>query len=500
MEKINELKEKLLEINSLSAAGAVLNWDQATYMPPMGAENRGAQMAALSKVVHEKRTSPELEKLLEELRPYEESLPYESDDASLIRIARQDFERDVRIPPEKAAAFAAHSAKSFSVWAKARPENDFSSVRPYLEKTLDFSRELAGYFPGYDHIADPLIDFSDPGMKASSIRAIFSALREQLVPIVQAITTQPLADDSFLRLHYPEDKQLAFSIAVIKDYGYDFQRGRQDKTHHPFMTKFGHGDIRITTRVDEYDLGNAMFSTLHEAGHALYEMGIAAHLDGTPLSSGTSAGVHESQSRMWENIVGRSRNFWERYYPSLQSMFPSQLGNVSQDQFYRAINKVQRSLIRTEADEVTYNLHVMMRFEFELQMLEGTLAVKDLPEAWRARFEQDFGIRVPDDKDGAMQDVHWYAGLIGGAFQGYTLGNILSALFYNEALKSHPEIPEEIRNGRFGVLHNWLKENIYQHGRKFTTDELLQRITGGALTIDPYIAYLRRKYGELYSL
>jgi len=498
--KLQELKRHLQEVSDLDSAAALLNWDQTTYMPPGGAAARGRQIALLAQLSHEKLTDPAVGKLLDDLRSYEESLPYDSDDASLIRVARRNFQRAVKVPASFMAALSAHMAESYEAWAKARPQNDFASVRPYLEKTLDLSRQLANYFPGYEHIADPLIDYLDYGMKASTIRAIFSELRSQLVPLVEAITSQPPADDSCLHRTFPEAQQIAFGTDVIRCLGYDFERGRLDKTHHPFMTKFSLGDVRITTRVDEQDLGNCLFSMVHEAGHAMYEQGIRMELEATPLAGGTSSGVHESQSRLWENIVGRGRGFWEHFYPKLQAAFPDQLGSVPLDTFYRAINKVQRSLIRTEADEVTYNLHVMLRFDFELMMLEGTLAVRDLPDAWHARYKADLGLRASDDKDGVLQDVHWYGGYIGGVFQGYTLGNILSAQFYAAALKAHPEIPAQIARGEFGTLRGWLTEHVYQHGSKFTASELLARATGGPLNIEPYIHYLREKYGALYKL
>jgi carboxypeptidase Taq len=498
--KLQELKTQLIEINDLSMAGAVLNWDQSTYMPAGGAPARGRQLATLGRIAHEKFTSPALGRLLDDLRPLEESLPAEADDASLIRVTRREYERQTRVPSERLAMFYQHSAESYQAWTEARPKNDFKGMQPLLEKTLDFSRELANYFPGYDHIADPLIDFSDFGMKAASVRQVFADLRAQLVPLVQAITAQESADDSCLKRTFPKKQQIAFGEKIIRAYGYDFNRGRQDETHHPFMTKFSLGDVRITSRFNENDLGDGLFSTLHESGHAMYELGICGDYEGTPLANGTSAGVHESQSRMWENVVGRSRPFWEHYYPQLQAAFPGTLDDVDVDTFYRAINKVQRSLIRVDADEVTYNLHVMIRFELELQLLEGSLAIKDLPEAWHAAYQENLGLHAPDDRDGVLQDVHWYAGVIGGAFQGYALGNMMSGQFYAQALKAHPEIPTEVGQGKFETLHGWLKENVYQHGSKFTAPELLERVTGSPLTIEPYIHYLKTKYGELYQL
>jgi len=498
--KLQELKSRLIEVDNLNSATAVLGWDQSTYMPPGGVAARARQMATLQQLAHEKFIDPAVGRLLDDLRPYEEGLPYDSDDASLIRVTRRQYERAVRVPAAFVAEWTGHSAESYQVWADARPKNDFKAVEPYLVKTVDYCRKYADYFPGYEHIADPLIDLADYGMKASTLKTLFAELRGQLVPLVQAITSQPPADDSCLRQRFPEAGQWSFGLEVIKRLGYDMNRGRQDKTHHPFTTKFSIGDVRITTRVNENHLGEALFATIHEAGHAFYELGVNMAFEGTPLANGTSAGVHESQSRLWENRIGRSRGFWEFFYPQLQAAFPGQLDKVALETFYRAINKVERSLIRVEADEVTYNLHVMIRFALELDLLEGNLAAHDLPEAWRAGYQADLGITPSDDRDGVMQDVHWYGGGVGGAFQGYTLGNILGAQFYSAALKAHPGIPEQIRQGEFGTLHGWLKDNIYHPGSKFTAGELLERVTGESLRIEPYIRYLRDKYGELYTL
>lgn len=498
--KLNELKNRLAEVSDLGSAAAVLGWDQATYMPAGGADARGRQMATLSSLAQTKFTDPEVGRLLDALEPWAAQQPADSDDAALVRVTRKGYDKQVKVSADWVSRANVHMAKTYQAWTEARPANDFKAVQDLLKTTLDLSREYSNFFPGYEHIADPLIDGPDGGMKASSIRSVFSELREQLVPIVQAITSQAEADNSALRQSYPDKEQLDFGLAVIKDFGFDFNRGRQDMTHHPFCTTFSIGDVRITTRIKENDLGDALFSTLHEAGHAMYEQGINPAYEATPLAGGTSSGVHESQSRTWENIVGRSRGFWEHYYPKLQSSFPAQLKGVDLDTFYRAINKVERSLIRTDADEVTYNLHVMLRFDLELQLLEGTLEIKDLPEAWHARYKSDLGLQAPSDVDGVLQDVHWYGGLIGGQFQGYTLGNIMSALFYDAALKAHPSIPQEIASGQFGTLHTWLRENIYQYGSKYEPDELIERVTGGPLRIQPYIQYLTNKYGQLYTL
>jgi carboxypeptidase Taq len=498
--KLLELKRLLGEINDLNAAAAVLYWDQTTYMPPGGAAARARQIAMLRRLAHEKLTHPAIGKLLDALLPYEEGLSYDTDAASLLRITRRDYERAVKVPAAFMEELSNHAATCYDVWTKARPANDFAAVEPYLEKTLDLSRQLADFFPGHEHIIDPLIDFADVGMKASMLRPLFSELHRHLVPMIQAISAQPVADDSCLHQRYPEEQQLAFGSEVIARFGYDLERGRQDKTHHPFTTKFSLGDVRITTRVKEDDLGESLFSTMHEAGHALYEQGIRQDLERTPLARGTSSGLHESQSRLWENVVGRSRRFWHFFYPRLQAAFPQQLGSVSIDAFYRAINKVKGSLIRTNADEVTYNLHIIIRFDLELALLEGRLMVRDLPEAWRERYKTDLGMMPPDDRDGVLQDVHWYSGLIGGEFQGYALGNIMSAQLFEAAAGAHPEILPELEQGKFGTLHSWLKDEIYQHGCKYTASELIKRATGAPLNIEPYIRYLQNKYGELYSL
>jgi carboxypeptidase Taq len=499
-ESLAELKRRLLEVDDLESAAALLNWDQSTYMPPGGAPARGRQLATLGALAHQRLTDPEVGRLLETLRPYEEGLSPETDEASLIRVTRRDYARAVRVPTEFMAELSRHGAESYQAWTVARPADDFAAVRPLLEQTVDLSRRLADFFPGYAHIADPLIDFADEGLTAADVRALFADLRAQLVPLARAITAQPPADDSCLRQHYPEPAQLAFGEEVIRRYGYDFGRGRQDKTHHPFTTKFSLGDVRITTRVNEEDLREGLFATLHEAGHAIYEQGIRPELEGTPLGRGTSSGVHESQSRLWENLVGRSRALWEHFYPRLQAVFPTQLGAVPLDTFYRAINKVERSLIRVEADEVTYNLHVMIRFDLELALLEGTLSVRDLPEAWRERYRADLGVAPPDDRDGVLQDMHWFAGQVGGMFQGYTLGNVIGAQLYAAAVGARPEIAGEVASGEFATLRGWLTEHVYQHGRKLTTADLLRQATGSPLRTEPYLAYLRQKYGALYRL
>jgi carboxypeptidase Taq len=500
MEKAyRELCERTGEIVDLGSATAVLGWDQQVYMPPGGAEARGRQMATLGKLAHEMIINPRNGVLLNQLVKFEKSRGYDSKEATIIRLSRRGYEKAVKVPPEHTSKMSKAQSECFEAWLRARPANDFTLVRAKLEKSFALYREYSDFFPGHQHPLDPLIDNNDYGMRASDIRKIFSELRRKLVPMVEAITGQEPADDSFLKKKYDGPKQLEFGKSVVQDFGYDFERGRQDMAAHPFTTSFTVGDVRITTRIHENYLGSALFGTLHEAGHAMYEQGCDPDFDGTLIRGGTSIGVHESQSRLWENIVGRSMPFWKHYYPALREQFPKHLGKVPLDRFYRGINKVQKSLIRVEADEVTYNLHVMMRFDFECDLLAEKMSVSELPDAWNDRMEADLGFRPPTDANGVMQDIHWYSGAV-GYFQGYSLGNIMSAQFYNAALKAHPEIATEIGRGKFGTLHGWLRDNIYRHGSKYTANELLERTTGGGLDIGPYMKYLKTKYGELYDL
>lgn len=498
-QKLEELKTRIKEVTDLRKTNAVLNWDQSTYMPPEGAAARGRQMATISKIAHEKFTDNRMGELLADLRDVS---GFSNDDAALVSVLKKDFDKASKVPASFLAEFSAHVAASYQAWTEARAANDFPTMQPILEKNLDMSRQYAEYL-GYDangHIADPLIDNSDQGMTVAEVRPVFAALRDELVPLVKAVSEQEPIDDSCILKFFPHDKQLSFGKQMAQDYGYDFNRGRLDLTYHPFCTTFSVNDVRITSRINDNDFGDCLFSILHETGHGMYEQGISQSLEGTPLADGTSSGVHESQSRLWENIVGRSEGCWQHYFPILQETFPDEFANVDVSTFYKAINKVSPGLIRVDADELTYNLHVILRFELECQLLEGSLDIKDLPEAWHSRYESDLGVRAPSDVDGVLQDVHWYAGTIGGAFQGYTLGNILSAQFYDAAVATHPSIPTEITKGEFSTLHTWLKENIYQFGRKLSANEVTEHASGQAMNIDPYMSYLRGKYSALYSL
>ena len=493
------LHRHFFEIIDLNAVGFLLRWDQATYLPPGGAAARARQLGLVKALAHERLSSLETGRLLEAAEEELADLPPEGFEASYVRVARRDFERAVRLPGGFARRFSEHTAACYGAWAEARAADDFARVAPPLETTLELSRERARYLDPAAHPADPLIAEHDYGMTAALLKPLFAELRAALVPLVRRLSTAEQPDNSFFQQEFPLAEQLAFARERVAEFGYDFSRGRLDLTLHPFAIEFSIDDVRITTRGRTDYLPEALFATFHESGHGMYHQGLEARLEGTPLADGASAGVHESQSRLWENLVGRSRGFWRYAYPKLQAAFPEQLQDVGTDAFYRAANVVTPSLIRTQADEVTYNLHVIIRFELELELLEGTLTVAGLPEAWRAKYADLLGIDVPTDRDGVLQDVHWFSGPVGGAFQGYTLGNVLSAQFYEAACRVHPGIPAEIENGNFRPLYGWTREHIHRHGRVYDPGDLVQRVCGTGLQAGPYLRYLREKYGELYG-
>jgi carboxypeptidase Taq len=497
---LDELRARLREIDDLHGAAALGRWDQMTYMPRGGGAARARQLATLSGLAHEKLVDVEMGRLLDRAERQTAGLPPDADDAALVRLTRRNYERAVRVPASLVAELDAQAARTYDIWTVARPANDFAAVCPALEKLVDLSRRRASCFPDCESIADPLIALDDDGMTAASVQEVFRPLRARLVPLVRAVASASAVDDACLRRRAAPEAQLEFARSVIAAIGFDFERGRVDLTPHPFSTRIARDDVRVTTRLRDDNLMEAFFIALHEAGHALYEQGGRREHEGTPLAGPPSAGLDESQARLWENVVGRSRGFWEHFHPRLQRAFPQELGSVDVDTFYRAINRVAPSLLRGQADEVTYDLHVMLRFDLELDLLEGRLAVRDLARAWRERFEADFGIQVPDDAHGVLQDVHWYSGRVGGVFQGYTLGNIMSAQLYAAAVAAHPEIPAEIAAGVFDTLRDWLRRNVYEHGAKLTANDLIRRATGSDLSIEPYVEYLSNKFRLLHGL
>lgn len=499
-EKWQSLRERLAQVQNLHYASGLLGWDQQTYMPPRGAQVRAEQLATLDRMAHELFTSDAIGTLLSELENESANIAYDSDEASLLRVTRRDYDKACRVPARLVEDIARTSALGIEAWTRARADSNFSEFRPLLEKIVDLEIELAEHLGYSDRVYDALLDQYEPGMKTADVAAIFDNLKPELIDLVHAIA--PRADrvnGDCLSRTYDEPRQWEFGLQVIKAYGFDFESGRQDRSVHPFTSSFGLGDTRITTRVEPNYLPAALFGTLHEAGHALYDMGYRPELEGTPMAGGASLGVHESQSRMWENLVGRSRGFWRHYFPRLRQVFPRQLADQDAESFYRAVNKVTPSLIRVEADEVTYNLHIMLRFELENDLVERKLKVADVPDAWNAKMKEYLGVVPPNDAEGCLQDIHWSLASL-GYFSTYSLGNLFSVQLFDSAVRAKPEIPEQIASGRFASLLGWLRENVHQHGRKFTLNELAVRATGEPLQSRSYMAYLRGKYTDIYGL
>ncbi|MHB8932794.1 MAG: carboxypeptidase M32 [Bellilinea sp.] len=498
-EKLAAFKAEMGEIWDLYMASSLLGWDQQTYMPPNGAVERSEQLATLSKLAHIKSTTPEVGEALEELKKYAETLDPDSNDARFIRRAKIEYDKATRVPAEKVAEYARVTALAQEKWVQARAKSDFSIFRPHLERIVELRREYADYFKPYDHVYDPLLDDFEPGLNTAEVKGIFARLRPQQVELVKEIASRPQVEDDFLHLKYEDQKQWDFGVDVITRFGYNWEGGRQDRSAHPFTTSFGIGDVRITTRVIENMVTSALFSTMHEGGHAMYQQGLDTSLSRTILANGASMAIHESQSRMWENLVGRSRAFWKFFYPKLQSTFPTQLGNVPMEKFYKAVNKVEPSFIRVEADEATYNLHVMLRLELEIELMEGTLKVADLPEAWNNRMREYLGVTPQKDSEGVLQDVHWSGGMI-GYFPTYALGNLVSVQLWEKINQEIPDLDSQIEQGQFSALLDWLRENVHRHGSKFDPQELVQRITGSKIDPQPYVGYLRKKYSDIYGL
>jgi len=487
---VAQLREHLREIDDLNAVSSLLTWDQSTYMPRGGGRSRGRHMATLRRLAHERQTHPDLLRLVARLVPVADDLsPIDRD---LVHVVARDVDRATRLPGDFVAALTEHTVVAYEAWVAARARDDFGAIAPLLERTVELSRTYASYYPEVEHPADALIATADEGMTVATLRPLFAQLREALVPLVERVAESGAAAPA-LPVQGPAERQLELALRLAQAFGYDIERGRQDLAPHPFAIRMAHGDVRITTRVDPTDVAEALYSTLHEAGHALYEQGVDEALDGTPLASGVSAGVHESQSRLWENLVGRSRAFWSYALPIVQERFP-ELAELDVESAYRAVNRVQRSAIRTEADELTYNLHVVIRFELELELLEGRLSVGDLPAAWRDRYAHDLGVEVTSDADGVLQDVHWFGGAVGGAFQGYTIGNVLSAQCFDAARRDLGDVDGAIARGDFAPLHAWLRERLYAWGRRLPPAALIERATGAPLGIEPYLRYLRGKY------
>jgi carboxypeptidase Taq len=496
----NELIRRAREANLLSSCMSLLSWDEQTYMPKRGVEHRGDQMALLAGLHHEKATDPRIGELLSAVETSQVVADPESAESVNVRELRRSYNRLTKLPRSLVEELARTIPKAQQEWVAARKASSFAQFEPWLEKVVTLKRCEAVCLTSNGALYDALLDEYEPGAKSKEIAALFASLRAELVPLVDAILGSSRRPDlSVLGREFAIDRQRVFGEAAAAAVGFDFESGRLDTTAHPFCTRIGPGDCRITTRYELHSFSDSFFGILHEVGHGLYEQGLDPAHAGTPMGEAVSLGVHESQSRLWENAVARSRAFWVHFFPQARAHFPQSLGDVSLDAFLFAINHVEPSLNRVRADEVTYNLHILIRFDLEQALLSGDLQVVDLPRAWNERYERMLGLAPPNDAEGCLQDIHWSAGLV-GYFPTYTLGNLFGAQLYARAFEELGDLESEFASGQFHTLLSWLRERVHRHGHRFHSAQLIERVTGAPPDHKPLIRALARKYGELYGI
>ncbi|MCK5126535.1 MAG: carboxypeptidase M32 [candidate division Zixibacteria bacterium] len=499
-EDYQELEKRARELGLIGASYALLEWDHQVNMPPKSAETRAEMTSYLAGMMHEKFVDPKVGELISSVESSDLVKDPESIIAANIRELRHQYDKETKLPKELVEEFEKTTALAHGIWAEARKNNDFKTFEPALKKIVDLTKQKAEAYGYEGEPYNALLDNYEPGATTAEVADVFEKLRVELVELLAKIKDAPnQPDGSIIERPYDVKNQQIFGELVAKTMGYDFDEGRLDIATHPFTTAFGPGDTRITTRYNPNRLNDALFGTIHEAGHALYEMGLKKKENfGMPVGDSASLGIHESQSRMWENMVGRSKPFWNYFFPIAQSMFRESLGHVSFDEFYAAVNYVAPSYIRVEADEVTYNLHILLRFEMERAILNGDIKIADVPGEWNSRFEKYFGIKVDNDANGCLQDVHWSAGLM-GYFPTYTLGNIYAAQFYAQANKDIPDLEQRVERGDLLTLREWLRENIHQHGQRYRANDLCKRITGEGLSHKPMMDYMNKKFAEVYG-
>ncbi|MGE4169095.1 MAG: carboxypeptidase M32 [Candidatus Margulisiibacteriota bacterium] len=490
-------------IATLGSCAAVLGWDQETYMPTGAIEHRANQIALLSTLAHEQFTGPDYKAKLAACVDLETGTPILADLSPTETVLLKELYRDWRLacclPTSFVEAFSTLKSQAQHAWQTAKETDDFSHFAPHLTQLIEKVKQKAAFYGYKDHPYDALLDEYEPGMTVAVLKPLFAELKTAIVTLLNSLQAKPHAP--FLDLGqftFPKDLQWDFGISVLKDMGYDFNRGRQDISSHPFTTEFHPTDVRITTRLHPNRFMEAFSSTVHEGGHALYEQGLPLDWYGTPLCQATSLGIHESQSRLWENLVAKSLPFWEGYYPKLQALMPDPFRSISLRDFYRSINQARPSLIRVESDELTYNLHILIRFELELALISGELAVADLPEAWNTAYEKTLGIRPTSNATGVLQDVHWSMGAI-GYFPTYTLGNLYSAQLFEAAKSAIPTLETSIQNGQLAPLTQWLRTHVHAKGRQLGAEALVRGITGSGLSIQPFMTYLTSKFDGIYS-
>ena len=497
--KLNELRERLGEIVDLNRASALLGWDQQTMMPPRGTEGRSDQLSTIDRMSHELFVSDEMGRLLDELAEHESELGPESVDAALIRVTRRDWEKARRVPGELRSELTRAEVLGVPAWAEARQNSDFEAFLPYLEKNIDLKRRYIACFADTGKSDyDILLDDYQEDARSEEITAIFERVKEVVIPLIREVAAAEPVETSFAHGHFPVEKQELFGREILEGLGYSSDAWRLDPTVHPFATSISIDDIRLTTRYSEAD-AESIFHTAHEFGHGIYEHGIDPALERTPLVELNSMVLHESQSRLWENLVCRSRPFWRHFFPGLQELFPEQLNGTTDEQWWRYVNRVQPDFIRVEADEITYGMHIILRYELEQEIIAGRLEPRDVPGAWNAKMKEYLGLDVPDDARGVLQDVHWSGGSF-GYFPTYLLGTIASVQIWERVRADLPDLDSQMESGEFGPLRDWLGEKLYRWGRRYSPDEMLERIVGGPLDVEPYLAYLKSKVEAVYGV
>jgi carboxypeptidase Taq len=491
---LEQLKERLAEVLDLAKVARLLSWDQQTVMPPAGTGHRADQTATVQRLAHELFTDPKVGRLLDGLQPLEESLDPDSDDAALIQLARRDYEKAVRVPASLRSEMAHAAAEARPVWVKAKAESDFASFLPALERIVELKLQYVECVAdGAAERYDVLLDDYEPQTTTAEVRALFEELKPPLVELIAELRQRD-TDDSFLAGDFAPDRQRALALDLIELFGHRPDSWRIDPTEHPFASGPGRDDVRITTNYHPDSL-ESLFSTMHEYGHGLYSHQLPQRLERLPTGQACSLGIHESQSRLWENLVGRSLPFWRLFYPRLQETYPEQLGNVDLERFHAGIHAVRPGLIRIQADEVTYGMHVMLRFELEQEIVEGRVALRDLPQRWNEKMWEYLGVEVPDDGHGVLQDVHWSSGSI-GYFSTYLIGTVASVQIWEAARRDLPTLDEQVGRGEFAPLREWLGEHVHALGRKYSPPETVRRATGSPLSAQPYLDYLRRTYRD----
>jgi carboxypeptidase Taq len=498
--ELAELRARVAEISDLGRSRALAAWDERTKMPPRGAPARAEMGATLARLRHERLASNELGALLDRLRPWAQEQPYDSFEASLVRVTRREWDRAHRVPAELRAEIVRDSSIAERAWIEAREHSDFAAFLPHLERVIELERRYVECYEPLEHPYDALLDDFEPGMTTAKLRPVLEALREGLRPLVARIAAAGDAvDDSSLHGDFPLERQRRLGRDLLSALPLEPDAWRLDETVHPFATGIAVSDLRITTRYDPEYVGTCVWSVIHEAGHAMYQNGLGVELERTPLCRSVSLGFDESQSRMWENWVGRGRAFLSHLHPTLAATFPEHFDGVDPDGLYRAANRVQPSLIRVEADEVTYNLHIILRFELELELFEGAIEPRDLPDAWNQRMGDYLGIEVPDDANGVLQDVHWAASSF-GYFPTYSLGNVIAGQIWELVRSELVDLDDQLARGELTPLRDWLRDRLYRHGGKLQPADMIQRLTGGPLDTAPLLRQLEAKFGEIYGL